>query len=127
MFEVAKSPDQHQAGQRKDSSTAPARPLASRPDLLIDEPEQRGHDQPENQRQQYDRLDDKYDVPRVPAPVKRLEQANAVSGGVVQQEVAERRQQRQEIEVTPAHRRLRLPAWSMPQPEMMQDVNEAQG
>ena len=85
----------------------PRGPAAAHADFLVDQAEQRRHRQPRDQQDPDHRIDDEDDVPGVPAIIERLEQANAVSGGVVEQQMTERRQHGAEIEIAPAHRQRR--------------------
>ena len=74
------------------------------------------------------RIENVHDVPGIPAIVERLEEANAVGGGVVEQQVAERRDHGEQIKISPANRQpAALPGGTrFSAPDAMHDVNERQ-
>ncbi len=87
MLIIADAPDQHQAGERDDRSSAAARTLAARADLLTDEAEERRQSQSRDEYEPDERINDVNEVPLIPAIVKRLEETNAVGCGVVQKKM----------------------------------------
>ena len=131
MLMVAHATDQCVANEGDDRAAASAWALAANADLLVDEAKQRGQYQPGDQQYPDDRVKDVNEVPRVPAVVEGLEQTYAVRGGVVEQEMTQRRDHRNEVQVAPADREF-WPArggrfWRpQAQPQAMHAVHQGQ-
>ncbi len=104
MLVIAHTPHQRHNDERGDRARAST--AAPRADLFLDQPEQARHHQPRHQRQQHHRLGERHDVPVIPAIGKRHERPHAVRIRVVEQDMAERADQRIAEQQRPARREL---------------------
>ncbi len=119
---VAEAPQQGNEDQGGDGPAASARPALARADLLVDQPEQRGHHQAGDQGQGHERLDDEDDVPGVPGVVEGREGADTVVVGEVEEDVQHAAQTGIQEEQPPAGgERGRLAA------QPVEGVDDAQG
>ena len=95
--------------ERKDSPAAAAKPLLPRADLAIGKPQHPGHEQRQKKQSPHHRLGNKHEAARIPARIERKERPHAVIVGPVEQQMAERRNKRSEIEPAPVNRLICVP------------------
>ena len=79
----------------------PRKRLRARADFAIGKAEEPGHDESKEEERPEDRLGDEHEAARVPARIEGEERAHAVVVGPVEQQMAERGDERGEIEPAP--------------------------
>ncbi len=105
MFHRAQPPPRHHAQQRRDRPSSPTETAASSPPPpRFTSPNSQGSDQRTQQQRKHQRIEDKHDRRRVPAVIERKEWSQPIVVRVVQQQMAQQRDQRQPIQHPPAHR-----------------------
>ena len=93
---------QHEhSAEREDGPAAAAKPLFPRPDLAIGKPQHPRHEKRQEEQRPHYRLRDEHEAACIPARIEWEEWPHAVVVRPVEQQVAERRNARGEVEPAP--------------------------
>ena len=101
VLRIAQPPPEHHERQPRDRPSTPAKRLLPRSNLAIRQPQNPGNHHRQRQRQKNPRGDDEDDAPRMPPRIEREERPHPVIHRVIQQDVAQRRNQRAEKQPAP--------------------------
>src|SRR5216683_6454832 len=126
MLEIASEDHQHQEDQRRDGTSTSAKRWFGASHFIRNQPEDSGHSQCQEKRDQHDRVNDVNNVPGIPLQTKRRERPDTIVIGEILEQMYQAAEHRVDVEELPVRRGPSIATASFHQPIPAPDHPENQ-